>query len=276
MKFDPLWPVQAAAVARLEVFRNLFALRAVPLYFLAGLPVFVVGVVLLVAGLTGQLPDELDTKGGIALFFAHLYEFVLRFVIYVGCVWIFMNLFRGEVLDRSLHYYFLAPIRREVLVAGKFVAGWLTASLLFCTTTVVTMFLLYASAGPLGAIRQFLGGPALGPLVGYLGVTLLACLGYGAVFLVMGLFFREPILPALLIFVWEQINPFLPAFLKKISVLFYLKSLLPVTLDDGVFAVIADPVPPWLAAPGLLLFTAVLLVIAGLRIRRMEIAYAND
>ena len=263
---NQLWLRQITAVARLEVVKNLFALRAAPLYLLAAMPIFVVGL-LYVAMTFGEGPSELETAGGTALFFAILYQFILRFVIYIGCVWIFMNLFRGEVLDRSLHYYFLSPIRREVLVVGKFVSGWLTAVLLFLGSTLVTMFLLYAN---------LMRGPELGQLMSYAGVTVLACLGYGAVFLVIGLFLRNPIVPALLIWIWEQINPFLPALLKKISVIFYLQSMLPLRVKDGPFAVIADPVPAWLAVPGLLAFTALVLVAAGMRIRHMEIAYGSD
>ena len=64
--------------------------------------------------------------------------------------------------------------------------------------------------------------------------------------------------------------------MKKISVIFYLKSLLPVSIDEGPFAVIADPVPGWIAVPGLLVFTVAVLVAAALRIRKMEIAYGVD
>ena len=273
---NPLWLKQIAAVTRLELVKNLFALRAAPLYLLAAMPVFVVGLILFVSIVFGDSPDELETMGGTAMFFAHLYQFILRFVVYAGCVWIFMNLFRGEVLDRSLHYYFLAPIRREVLVVGKFISGWLSAVLLFVGSTVITMFLLYASAGPIRGAQHLLAGPGFGQLFSYVCVTLLGCLGYGAVFLVIGLFFRNPIVPALLIFMWEQINAFLPSLMKKISVIFYLKSLLPVAIDEGPFAVIADPVPGWIAVPGLLVFTFAVLVAAGLRIRKMEIAYGAD
>ncbi len=44
---------------------------------------------------------------------------ILRTVVFFGCAWIFMNLFRGDIVDRSLHFYFLSPVRREVLVVGK-------------------------------------------------------------------------------------------------------------------------------------------------------------
>jgi ABC-type transport system involved in multi-copper enzyme maturation permease subunit len=273
---NPLWIRQIVAVTRLELVKNLFTLRASPIYLLAAMPVFVVCLLLFMKLAFGEAPSELETTGGTAMFFAIMYEFILRFVVYAGCVWIFMNLFRGEVLDRSLHYYFLAPIRREVLVVGKFVSGWLTAVLLFTGSTVVTMFLLYAVSGPMRAVSHLLSGEGLTQLFAYTSTTMLACLGYGAVFLIIGLFFRNPIVPALVIFIWEAINPFLPALLKKISVIFYLKSLLPLTLDEGPFAVIADPTPAWLAVPGLLIFTSVVLVSAGLTIRRMEIAYGAD
>jgi ABC-type transport system involved in multi-copper enzyme maturation permease subunit len=267
---------QVVAVARLEMLKNLFSLRAAPIYLLAAMPVALVLLILVVSIVSGEKPGEFETTGGTALFFAHVYQFILRFVVYAGCVLVFMNLFRGEVLDRSLHYYFLTPIRRDVLVLGKFLSGWLASSFVFVSSTLLSMFLLYVTADPMRAVSHMLSGAGLVQTISYVAVTLLACLGYGAVFLIIGLRLRNPIVPALLIFLWELANPFLPALLKKISVIFYLKSLLPVALDEGPFAVIADPVPGWLAVPGLLLFTAALLVVAGLTIRRMEIAYGAD
>jgi len=266
---------QILAVARMEIGRSLFSLRVLPIYLLAALPVFIMSLLVLVSLLV-EPPPELETLTGAAMMYAHLFQFTLRFVIYIGCVWIFMNLFRGEVLDRSLHYYFLAPIRRDVLVVGKFLAGWIASSVLFVGTTLVSLFLLYSYFGVSRAVGHLLSGPGLGQTLAYAGAAALACLGYGAVFLVIGLLFRNPIVPGLLIWVWEWANPFLPVLLKKFSVIFYLQSLLPIGIDVGPFAVIAEPASPWLAIPGLLLFTAAMLAAGGLRIRRMEIAYGSD
>src|SRR5262249_50540060 len=48
-----------------------------------------------------------------SIMFAGVFQFFfLRLAVFFGCLGIFMNLFRGEILDRSLHFYFLAPIRR--------------------------------------------------------------------------------------------------------------------------------------------------------------------
>jgi len=269
-----LWLKQVAVVARYETPKNLLRGRAMPLYLLAGLPVLVVALMVLVSNLVEE-STELQTLTGTAMVFAHVYQFILRVVIYAGCVWIFMNLFRGEVLDRSLHFYFLAPIRREVLVAGKFVSGIAGAIFLFVGSTVASLFLLHINLGAQG-VQHLLTGPGAMQLWAYAGVSLLACVGYGAVFLVIGLFMRNPIVPALLIWVLELANPYLPTLLKKISVIFYLNSMLPIRVDEGPFALVADPVSAWLAVPGLFVFAALTLVAAGWRIRRMEVAYGND
>ncbi len=61
-----------------------------------------------------------NNLGQDSIMFAGVFQFFfLRLAVFFGCLGIFMNLFRGEILDRSLHFYFLAPIRREVLMLGK-------------------------------------------------------------------------------------------------------------------------------------------------------------
>ncbi len=42
------------------------------------------------------------------------------------------------------------------------------------------------------------------------------------------------------------------------------------------FAVLVEPTPAWISVPSLLLFTGVVLFLASLHIRRMEISYAGD
>ena len=201
---------------------------------------------------------------------------ILRTVIFFGCAWIFMNLFRGEIVDRSLHYYFLSAVRRDVLIAGKYFSGLVSSIILFTGLTIVSMLLFFFPHFYSASVRFFLDGPGLSQLSTYAAITILACIGYGAFFLVVGLFVRNPILPALLLYGWEWINFLLPPLLKKISVIHYLNSLVPVPLSEGPFAVVAEPTPAWISIPGLLIVTALVLIIAGTRIRRMEIRYGND
>ncbi len=207
--------------------------------------------------------------------FAETYQaFILRLIVYLGCVEIFGNLIRREILDRSLHYYFLAPLKREVLAAAKYAAGLAVAALLFGLSTAASFVLCYLPYA--GVDRFLLHGAGLTQLAAYLGVTFLACLGYGAVFLALGLFGRSPAIPAVAIFGWEFINFLLPPVLKRISIVHYLESLCPVPLSKGPYALLADAPSPWLAIPGLLLLTAALLAFAAWKVRRMEVRYEEE
>ena len=107
-------------------------------------------------------------------------------------------------------------------------------------------------------------------------MTALACIGYGAVFLAVGFFFKSPAIPALAVFGWEKIHFLLPPLLKKISVIHYLQSLCPVPISQGPLAILADAPSPWVAVPGLLGLTLVLLGLSAWKIRRMEILYTED
>lgn len=268
----PQWRRQVAAILRLEVRKNFTGKRSVLMYLLALLPVLIMAALVSV-----HYYDIRANFAEASLIFANLYEgMILRTVIFFGCAWIFMNLFRGEVVDRSLHYYFLSPVRREVLVAGKYISGLITSLILFVTMTALCIFFIYLPLGYSGAMNQIFNGPGLNQVLTYLGTTVLACIGYGAVFLVIGLFFRNPIIPAILLYGWEFINFLLPPVLKKLSIIHYLHSLTPIPIPEGPFAIVTEPTSAWLTVPGLIFVTAVVLVMASLRIRRMEIKYGSE
>ena len=153
--------------------------------------------------------------------------YYLRLGIFFGCLGLFTRLFRGEMMERSLHHYLLAPVRRELLTIGKFLAGLIISVATFGTAVLLAFVLMYLHFG--AEARSFvLSGPGLGHLGSYLLVTALACLGYGSLFLLVGLLARNPILPAVPILIWESMNHILPASLKFLSVIFYLEPLLPV------------------------------------------------
>jgi len=265
-----LWLRQIRAIVALDLKKNFFGKRSLLVYLLALMPIGLLTLVELINPL-GRTADQF-----FAIFSIFYNSIILRTVIFFGCAWIFMNLFRGEIVDRSLHYYFLSAVRREVLVAGKYLSGLLTAGVLFTTVTVVCMLLVFFSHQYAASTRVFFAGPGLSQLFWYVTITILACIGYGAFFLVVGLFVRNPIIPALVLYGWEWINFLLPPLLKKISVVHYLNSLVPVPVSEGPFAVVAEPTPAWISIPGLLIVTALVLFLAGTRIRRMEVRYGGE
>ena len=265
---------QTLAVLRLELRKNFLGRRALLLYTLAGLPLVVLAAA---AAVVQQSEGAFESFAELNTAYSVIYgALILRTLLFFGCAWVFMNLFRGEVVDRSLHYYFLAPARREVLVVGKYLSGLVATVTLFAITTLGAFALVYFGFFPSQSVEYVFNGPGLGQALTYAGVTALACLGYGAVFLLVGLFFRNPIIPAGLLYGWEWINFLLPPLLKKLSVIHYLHSLVPVPPPQGPFAVLAEPTPAWISVPSLLVFTALMLALAGLHIRRQEISYAGE
>jgi hypothetical protein len=165
------------------------------------------------------------------------------------------------------------------MVVGKYLAGVITASLLFGAGVTLSFMFMYSHFGQRGQHFVF-EGPGLAQLGSYLLITTLACMGYGAVFLGLSLIFRNPIVPAAFVFGWETISGVLPAFLQKFSITFYLKNLSPVDIPPrgllALFTVVADPVSPVLAVPGLMLLVAFTLALACYGIRSMEISYSKE
>jgi len=219
------------------------------------------------------------------MIFAGVFQFFyLRLAVFFGCVFVFINLFRGEILDKSLHYYFLAPVRREIVVIGKYLAGLVATIVIFVGSVALQLALLYAHLDSAAIEAYLANGNGWQHAASYLGVTALACVGYGSVFLAAGVLVRNPLVPAALILLWESINGVLPAALRQVSVIYYLKSLCPVEVPIGrdvppplaLLALNVDPAPAWIAIPGLFAVTALLVWVAARRARRMEISYAAD
>lgn len=269
-----LWRIQARRVVALEVRRNLFSWRAAWIYFLAFAPVVIIALhVMIDRPFPLQLHEDTDVLAGIMQFY------YIRLAIFFGCLGIFSRLIRGEMVERSLHYYLLAPVQREVLLLAKFVAGSFTAILLFGSAALLDFVVMYARFHSMGYDFVF-NGPGLGQLEAYLGITVLACLGYGSVFLLLSMLFRNPTPAAMLVMGWEALNPILPRLLQKISIVSYLRHLMPVTVPgEGIFALLAvntEPVRPWVATIGVLMVTAVIVAISCYRMRDLEIRYTTD
>ena len=216
--------------------------------------------------------------------FATIFQFYyLRLAIFFGCVGVFTNLFRGEMIDKSLHFYLLTPMRREVLLAGKFLAG-LTATIVIFTLGAALQLLamLWQFRGP--AVGEYFRAAGWGDVGAYLAVTALACAGYGSVFLAAGLLWRNPIIPAAVVLIWESANVFVPAALKKLSVIYYLQSHCPVVADPQsdmslpLRLLLSATEPPGapVALAGLIALILVVLVVASLRARKLEINYSAE
>jgi hypothetical protein len=206
--------------------------------------------------------------------------FFLRPAVYFGCVGIFTYLFRGEMVERSLHFYFLAPVRREVLIVGKYLAGLITAAFFFCGSIALTFVGMYYHFGDQER-EFFLNSVGYDHLAAYVSITALACMAYGALFLFLGIRYKNPVIPAVLLLFWESLNMFLPASLRKISILYYLRSMTPVSIDfkegpGALLGAVVEPVAGWVAVLCLVSITVCLLGLAVRQLQRTEISYSSD
>ena len=218
------------------------------------------------------------------LIFAGIFQyFYLRLAIFFGCLGMFMYLFRGEMTNRTLHYWFLAPARREVLLAGKYAAGLIGSAVIFGGGALLAFAAMIWPHDPV-EVQAYWNAGGMAHAGWYAAAAALGCVGYGSVFLAVGLFVRNPIIPAAVLLAWEGAAGILPHVLQKISVLYYLQSLCPVPapMDSDaptLIRLLAAPAAPASrlgAILGLVLLTAFALWIASRAVRRMEISYGAE
>ncbi len=225
-----------------------------------------------------------ETLAQSTLVFGTIFQvYYLRLAVFFGCVGIFTNLFRGEMVDKSLHFYLLTPMRREVILLGKYVSGVIAAVAIF-TPSVVLQYAAVLARFDHASVAEFLTSEGWAQLRAYAWATALACIAYGSIFLGTGLFFRNPIIPAAVVLVWESVNIFVPVTLKKLAMIYYLQSLCPVVAAPDadlpmLFKVLILDAPPVSSAGAvtvILAATALVLTAASFRVRRIEISYSSD
>jgi ABC-type transport system involved in multi-copper enzyme maturation permease subunit len=228
--------------------------------------------------------DNPETLDDVTFLFATIFQlYYLRLAIFFGCLGIFMNLFRGEMLDKTLHFYLLTPVRREILLAGKYLAGLTATVVIFAASTALQFYASLAQFNH-ATVAGYFAGPGWSHFSAYLGVTILACVGYGSIFLAAGLFFRNPIIPAAVLLFWENASLFMPAALKHLCLAFYLQSLCPISPPTdpnmSIFLQLlistAQPTTAGAAVTGIIIFTALVLALSAYRVRRLQINYAVD
>ena len=224
-----------------------------------------------------------DFEGDRRIFAGVFQFFYLRLAIFFGCLGIFMNLFRGEMLDRTLHYWFLAPVRREVLLAGKYGAGLIASIVIFTCGTLICFGVMVWPHNSL-EVQAFWQSTGKGHALWYAAAAVFGCVGYGSVFLTAGLILRNPIIPAAILLAWESINGFLPELMQKASILYYLQSICPIPAPvnqdmPGILRILLTPVVPASrsgAIMGIFVITAAVLWLARFAILRVQISYSSE
>ncbi len=130
------------------------------------------------------------------------------------------SLVADEVESRTLTYLLTRPVTRPAILLGKFAAYVVTSLVFVWPITVVSFFLLATARGAEGL------GSRVGVLFQDLGVLALGLVAYGALFTLLGVLVKRPVIPGLLfLYGWELVT-YIPGYLPRFTVTAYLRSLL--------------------------------------------------
>jgi ABC-type transport system involved in multi-copper enzyme maturation permease subunit len=164
-----------------------------------------------------------------------------------------------EVEGRTLTYLVTRPLTRGSIFVGKFAAYLATTLSLALPACVLTFFVLLSARG-WGAV-----GPAAVDLFRDLGALAVSLLAYGALFALVGVVLKRPLIPGLVfLFVWEQLVH-LPGYLPRLTLTAWLRSLVTHRpAEEGLAGLLGEQVLPLAEAiPVLLVATLVFLWLAA-------------
>ncbi len=203
---------------------------------------------------------NLQTITGYDLYAVVVAIYWVRNVLPLAALFYATALVADEVEGRTLTYLVTRPVTREAIFAGKFAAYLVTTLCLALPAAVLTFFLLLTARG------FFAIGPAAVDLVRDLAVMTLTLLVYGALFALLGVVLKRPVIPGLVfLYGWELVAN-LPGYLPRLTLTAWLRSLISHRpAQEGLAGLFQQVLPASDAVPVLLVATALFLY-AGARI----------
>lgn len=142
---------------------------------------------------------------------------VPMFALFFGCMLV------GEDVElHTIHYILTRPVPRSAWVIGKFLAYLIVASLIVLPALALT----FAACTALGTFAFTASNLRL--LLHYSGVMVMALAAYGSLAMLLGAFFKRPVIYGVLfLFGWQRIAILVPGVIDFITIEKYLKLLLP-------------------------------------------------
>jgi len=234
---------------------------------LAIAPLLILALPAVLSGNRGFRPLPIGYTGFFQVLWLHL-------VIFFSCASVFSQLFRSEVQEKTLHYYYMVPIRREMVVLAKYLAGLSLMTTLFMSTSIATYYLYFWPAPP--GRNWSLTRVGTQHLANYLFVVLLACIAYGALFMLIGLIFRNPMIPAIFVLLLESFGYVLPPIFQRMTIGLYLQRFIPLTVAHGPFAIMIEPPSATTSVVVLAFVSGTIIWLSTVILRRTQITYSVD
>jgi ABC-type transport system involved in multi-copper enzyme maturation permease subunit len=183
------------------------------------------------AGGTAPLRVNGTRVGGPALFGLLIWLLFIRFIVPVLGVFYGTALIADEVDDKTITYLFTRPIRRAVVLLGKYVAYLVCTWCVVLPSVVVVYFLIVPLPAVAGSFAAFAKD---------LGIIAVGFAAYGALFAMVGAILKRPLVVGLVYaFAWEQAALLMPGYLRRFTLAYYLQALVPHAMpSDGVVSLL--------------------------------------
>ncbi|MGB9836456.1 MAG: ABC transporter permease [Candidatus Saccharicenans sp.] len=199
------------------------------------------------------------TESGQIIFQNFLMTFFLQFLVVLLALF-FGTAIVGEELDnRTLPYLTSRPVRRSAIILGKYLAYFSLSGLMLFFSVVISYLILN--------LDPEFSASSLLTVLSYSLVLLLGLAAYLSFFNFLGVWLKKPVLVGLAFgFGWESIIQYFPGTTQKLSIVHYLKSLLPkYTTSTGKLSFLfirLEPTRPGVAILVLLGVVAVFLIMS--------------
>jgi len=211
-----------------HAFRTIFRGKKTVLIALAGFFPLLISIIWRITNALGLNPAPI-TMPGINMFELMMASAFLHFYILLLTIFYGTSLFGDEVDNRTLLYLLMKPVKRMTLVLGKFLT-YLVTGLILVVPYAIALYLILVSSDGLQAMLE-----NIHLLLIYNLILFMAILTYGALFTFLGALTKFAIyLGIALCFLWEQVLVFIPAPLKKWTIMYYLQCLFPESQSGNV------------------------------------------
>lgn len=188
--------------------------------------------------LIGLLPSliiiftlTLSTDGGWGLggrsflFLEITLNFFFKFFILLVPLFFSTSVLAEEVEQQTVVYLFTLPISRGRLLLTKFAAAVVHSLWLIGTSLLCALLLTHH--------HQLTSTDTIKSIGVIWSTALLGTIAYSSFSFFLGVLLRRPMLIGLFfVFPWEQFVQFMPGFIQKISIIYFIKSALPVALPE--------------------------------------------
>ncbi len=198
------------------------------------------------------------------LFEALMVPLFLRIVVIFVTLVSAMALVREEIDDNTLPFLLARPVSKVTVLVSKF-TGYLIAAFALLLPPVLVAW------GVTEAYQGVGSNTDLNVLSGFLGATALGVIAYGSLFYFLSVALRKPLMVGLLMgFLWETVVIILPGSIPKLSLIFYLQSILVGVIPGMAIAGFSNYVSAAVATVVLLIFSVVMLILSAVLFQSME------